>query len=64
MPSLVDDSPKTSTLPGPKMSAGSPVERGPVDAQAQIAFALRGEAADRGAVEGQIVRRLSRNFLS
>ena len=47
--------PNTSTLPLPKTSAGHPVEGAPVDAQAQIAFLLRGESANRGAVEGQVL---------
>ena len=45
------------------MSAGRPIERAPVDRQAQVALALRGEAADRRAVEGEVVVALEQEFL-
>ena len=56
-------SPKTRTLPGPKYVGGRPVEGAPVDAEPQIALALRGKAADRGAVERQVVPALEQEFL-
>ena len=63
MPSLSITSPKTSTLPAPKTSAGRPVEGAPVHAQPQIALALRREAADRRSVEGQVVPALDQELL-
>jgi len=56
--------PKTRQLAVAEDVGGNPVEGAPVDAQAQIAFLLGGEAADGGAVEGEVLVGTSRNFLS
>ena len=40
-----------------------PVKRAPIDSQSQIAFPLGREAADRGAVERQVVPALDQEFL-
>ena len=40
-----------------------PVEGAPVNAQAQVAFLLCGKAANRGAVEGQILVRAQQELL-
>src|SRR5882724_1393589 len=48
---------------GAKDIGWRPIERGPVDGQAEIAFALRGETADGGAVEGKVVPALDEEFL-
>src|SRR3954451_14508819 len=53
--SLIDDLAEDKHLAIAEHIGGRPVECAPVDAEAKIAFALRGEAANRGAVEGQIV---------
>ncbi len=39
------------------------VERGPVDLEPQVRLGLAREAADRGAVEGEVVRRLEQELL-
>ncbi len=54
-PVLVDDVAEDHHLAGAKHVGRHPVEGAPVDAQAQIALFLRREAADRGAVEGQVL---------
>ena len=60
---LVDDFAEDQHFAGAEDVGGRPVERAPVDAQAKIAFALRGEAADRGAVEGEVVPALEQKLL-
>ena len=52
---LVDDGAEHQHLAVAEHIGRNPVERAPVDAQAQVALLLRGEAADRRAVEGQVV---------
>src|ERR1035438_3067795 len=47
---LVDDIAEHQHFAGPKNVGRTPVERGPADAQADIALALRGEAANRRAI--------------
>ena len=62
---LVDDFAEHQHLAGTEEVGRPPVERAPVDAQAQVALALGGEAANRGAVEGEVVPALDQgNFLS
>jgi hypothetical protein len=61
-PSLSITSPKTRTLPEPK-SRPAPSRKRSSPCPAQIAFALRGEAADGGAVEGEVVPALDQEFL-
>jgi hypothetical protein len=51
---LVDDVAEDQHLAVAENIGGHPVEGAPVDAQPQIALLLRGEAADRGAVEGEV----------
>ena len=60
---LVDDFAEHQHFAGAEHVGRRPVERAPVDAQAQIALALRGEAADRRAVEGQVVPALEQELL-
>ena len=60
---LVDDFAEHQHLAGAKNVGRRPVEGAPVDAQAQIAFPLRGKAANRGTVEGQVVVALQQKFL-
>ncbi len=60
---LVDDLAEHQHLAGSEYVGGSPVERAPIDAQAQIAFALRGEAADGGAIEGEVIPTLEQELL-
>src|SRR6185312_17352594 len=51
---LVDDFAEDQYLAGSENVGRGVVEGAPIDAQTQIALALRGEAADGGAVEGQV----------
>ena len=60
---LVDDFAEDQHFAGAEHVRRSPVEGGPVDAQPQIALALRGEAANRRAVEGEIVPALDQKLL-
>ena len=60
---FVDDFAEDQDFAGPKDVGRTPVECGPVDAEAKIAFALRGEAANGRAVEGQVVVALQQKFL-
>ena len=55
-------SPKTITLPVPKTSERHPVKRAPIHGKAEIALALRGESANRGAIEGEIVPALDQEL--
>ncbi len=50
-------------LAGAEYIRRQPVESRPVDLQAQVGLGLLREAADRGAVEGQVVGRLEQEFL-
>src|SRR5882672_9325462 len=59
---LVDNFAKHQHLARAKIVSGSPVEGAPVDTEAQIALALRGEAANRRTVEGKIVPALDEEF--
>ena len=52
---LVDDVAEDQNLAVAEDVGGHPVEGAPVDAEAQIALLLRGEAADGGAVEGEVL---------
>ncbi len=60
---LVDDIAEHQHFAGTKNVGRAPVERWPVNAQAEIALALRGEAANRGAIEGQVVPALEQELL-
>ncbi len=60
---LVDDGAEDQHLAGAEDVGGHPVEGAPVDAQAQVAFLLRREAADGRAVEGQIVVAVEQELL-
>ena len=60
---LVDDLAEDQHLAGTEHVGWRPVECAPVDAQTQIALALRGKAANRRAVEGQVVPALDQEFL-
>jgi hypothetical protein len=50
-------------LAGSEDIGGRPVEGGPVHVEAEVAFALGGEAADGGAVEGEVVIALDKELL-
>src|SRR5262249_20278450 len=52
---LVDDVAEHQYLAVAKHVCRNPVERAPVDAQAQVRFLLRGKAADRRSVERQVL---------
>src|SRR5450755_5123432 len=52
---LVDDFTEDHYLARTEDIGGTPIEGGPVDAEAQIALFLGGKAADGGAVEGEII---------
>ena len=52
---LVDDDAEDEHLAVAEDVGGNPVKRAPVDAEAQVALLLRGESADGGAVEGEIL---------
>src|SRR5271165_2380966 len=54
-PTLVDDIAKHQHLAGTKNVRRAPVERWPVNPQPEIAFALRGEAANGRPIKGQVV---------
>ncbi len=60
---LLDHFAKYHHLARPKKVCRRPIESRPVDAQAQIAFLLRGKSADRGTVKGQIVPALHQELL-
>src|SRR2546423_7351514 len=60
---LVDDFAEHQHLARTEDVGRRPVESSPIDAQPQIAFTLRGEAANRRAVERQIVPALEQEFL-
>src|SRR5579872_6979693 len=60
---LVDDFAENQHLAGSEDVGGRPVERSPIDAKAKVALALCGEAADGGAVEGQVVPALEQELL-
>ena len=60
---LVDDLAEDQHLAGAEDVGGRVVEGAPVEAEAKIALALRGEAADGGAVEGEIVEALDEELL-
>ena len=60
---LVDDRAEDQHLAVAEHVGGHPVEGAPVDAQTQIALLLRGEAADRRAVEGQVLRGAQQELL-
>src|SRR5579864_9372666 len=62
-PSLVDDLAEDQDLAGTEDVSRSPVERAPIDAQAEIAFALGSEPADRRAVEGEVVPAFEQELL-
>jgi len=63
-PILVDYFPEDENFAAAEIVGRRPVEGAPIDPQAEIAFALGGEAADGGAVEGEVIPEPSRNFLS
>src|SRR5438045_8835935 len=52
---FVDDFAEDQNFAGAEDVAWAPVEGAPIHVEAKVTFALRGETADRGAVEGQIV---------
>ena len=60
---LVDDVAEDQHFAGAEDVGGNPVEGAPVDAQAQIALLLGGEAADGGAVEGEVFVGAEQEFL-
>jgi hypothetical protein len=63
LPSRSRTSPKAQHLAGAEDVRRQPVEGRPVDRQSQVRLLLPREAADRRAVEGQIVRRLEQELL-
>ena len=60
---LVDDFAEHQHLAGPEDVGGAPVESSPIDAQTQVAFALRGKTTNRRSVKGQVVEALQQEFL-
>ena len=62
-PTLVDDFAEYQHFAGTENIRRAPIESGPVDAQPQIALALRRKAANRRAVEGEIVPTLDQKLL-
>ncbi len=52
---LVDHVAEDKDLAGSKYIGGRPIKSAPIHSQAQVAFALRGEAADGGTVKGEVV---------
>jgi len=60
---LVNDLAEDQHLAGAEIIRRRPIECAPVHGQAQIALALRREAADRGTVEGQVVPALHQKLL-
>ena len=60
---LVADVAEDEHLAGPEHVGGQPVEGRPVDAEPQVGLGLAGEAADRRAVEGEVVGRLQEELL-
>ena len=63
LPTLVDDVAEDQHLARTEDIRRPPVEGAPVDTQPQIALPLRGKAANRGAVEGQVVPALQQELL-
>ena len=61
---LIDDFAENQNLARAEDIGRSQVEGAPVNAQPKIAFPLRREAADRGAIESQVVPTLYQEFLS
>ena len=59
---LVDHVAEDENLAGAEDIRRRPIEGAPIHRQAKIALALRGEAADRGAIEGQVVPALEQKF--
>jgi hypothetical protein len=60
---LVDDVAEDHYLAGAEDVGRNPIEGAPVNAQAQIALLLRRKAADRRAVEGQVLIGLEQELL-
>ncbi len=60
---LIDHFTEHQHLAGAEVIGRTPVERRPIDAQAQIAFLLSSEAADGGAVKRQIIPALQQELL-
>src|SRR5438270_10395689 len=59
---LVDHVTENKNFAGAERGGSSPVKRGPIQGQAKIALALRGETGNGGAVEGQIVPAFDEEF--
>ena len=62
-PVAVQDAGEDEHLAGAEHVGGQPVEGAPVDGQSQIGLVLVREAADRGAVEGEVVLALEEELL-
>ena len=60
---LIDHIAEDQHFAGAKDIGGRPVEGAPIHGKAQVALALRGEAADGRAVEGEIVPALDQELL-
>ena len=60
---FVDDFAEDEHFAGTEDVGRPPVKCAPVDAEAEVGFALRGEATDGGAVEGEVVVALDEEFL-
>src|SRR5690242_5232233 len=60
---LVDDFTKHQNFAGAENVGRRPVECAPIDSEAQIALALRGEAANRGTIKGQVIPALEQELL-
>ena len=60
---LVDDFAENQHFAGAEDVGGAPIEGRPIDPQAEIALFLGREAADRRAVEGQVVPALDQELL-
>ena len=60
---LIDDLAEDQDFAGTEEIGGGPVEGVPVHAEAEIALMLGGEAADGGAIEGEVVPALDEKLL-
>ena len=60
---FINDFAEDEYFAGAEDVRGPPIKSAPIHGQAQIAFALRGESANRGAVEREVVPALYEKFL-
>jgi len=60
---LVDDLAEDKDLSRTEDVGGHPVKGAPVDPETKVALPLRGETANRGTIEGQVIEALDEEFL-